>query len=160
MSFWEALHNFALPIPIVGHYLVFLSAVLFVWSLALIRHPEPSRGFMIVLRLNWLAYALNTVAGLALQFTGERVPSAVADAARGDGRTVLGYLPDPSRHWEHLMYGLIAILSLGGAEVILNGRKYGMTRWARFVPVATLLLAAVAYRAVQVAYLPGATPGT
>lgn len=153
------LHRLALPIPIIGHHLVLLTALLFVWSLVFLARPLVPGGYVALLRFTWFAFALNTLSGLVLAVTGARVPSA-EPATPGGNVTVVGFPPDPSRHWEHLMYAAFAILSLYIMEVLVAGRALPAARGLRFMPLVTLFLACVAYMSVRVAYIPGSTPGT
>ncbi|WP_027481877.1 hypothetical protein [Deinococcus pimensis] len=159
MDLLVALHRFALPIPIVGHHLVLLTALLFLLSLPMLARPAVPSWYVVLLRVTWAAFALNTLSGLILGLTGQKVPSAVP-ATPGGNVTAVGFPPDPSRHWEHLMYAGFAILSLYIMEVLVAGRALPRDRGLRFMPLLTLFLVCVAYMSVRVAYLPGSTPGT
>lgn len=157
MELLKDIHRLALPIPVVGHHLVFLTALLTVWSLVLAVRATVPVGFVYLLRLSWVAFGINTLTGLILGVAGQRVPSAVP-ATPGGRLTTLNLPVDSSRHWEHLMYAAFALLTLYAIEVLIAGRVVPRQVGLRFLPVATLFLIGVAYMAVRVAYLPGSTP--
>ncbi len=161
MNVLREIHRFALPIPGVGHHLVLLAALLFLVSLFMVLRPTVPPLFVWLLRLNWLAYAVNAVTGILLAIMGLKVPSATADHVTGDGHkvTAFGFPVDSSRNLDHLMYAGFALVTLYVLELLIAGRvlKDGWLRRVVFV-TATLFLLGVAYMAVRVAYFPGATP--
>lgn len=159
MEVLREIHRFALPIPIVGHHLVLLSAILFVWSLVFFVRGVASSGFITLLRVTWAAFAVNTLAGIGLALLGLRVPSSVPSAP-GSNVTALGFPVDPVRHWEHLMYAFFFFASLYVMEVLIAGKAVKPPLGLRFLPLVTIFLLGVAYMSVRVAYLPGATPGS
>ena len=132
--------------------------VLFVWSFVFLFQPRPSRAFTLLLRVTWVTFLLPAVTGVILALGGLKVPSAVA--APGRDVTKYGFLPDPSRNWEHWMYALFGLISLVAIEALLAGRAVPHRTGLRFLPVVTLFLYGVAYMVGRVAVLPGSTPGT
>ncbi|AFZ68748.1 hypothetical protein [Deinococcus peraridilitoris] len=159
MEFLREVHRFALPLPIIGHHLVLLTMVLFLWSMVFLRRTVVPAGFVRALRVTWLAGAVNTLAGIGLALMGLRVPSSVP-ASPGSNVTAFGYPVDPVRHAEHYMYAGFFVLSLFLMELLIAGKVVKPAIGLRFMPLLTFFLLGVAYMSVRVAYLPGATPGS
>lgn len=157
MDFLRAVHAFALPVPGIGHHLVFLATLLFVVSLFMALRPGVPALFVWLLRLNWLAYGINALAGLVLVLSGQKVPSAtVARVVNGHPVSPYGFPVDSVRQLEHFMYAGFALITLYVMELLIAGRivKESPLRRLLFV-TATFFLVGVAYMAVRTAYLPG-----
>lgn len=140
--------------------------VQWVWSLSFLWRPVWVGGFMFLSRILFFLVGILAVSGIGLAFMGLHVPIATV-GARPDLSVVcnrsstLDCLPwDPSRQWEHLMYGAFLVLSSVAVEALYRGTLMEKRQGLRWIPLATLFAFGCAVRVGQVAYLPGATPGT
>lgn len=160
MDFLRAVHAFALPVPGIGHHLVFLATLLFVVSLFMALRPGVPALFVWLLRLNWLAYGINALTGLILALSGQKVPSAtVKEMVNGRAVSPIGFLVDPHRQFDHYMYAAFALVTLYALEVLIAGKLVKDTPLRRLLFVtATFFLVGVAYMGVRTAYLPGTNP--
>lgn len=160
MEFLRLLHGYHFNSPL-GIFLstpyAVATLVLFVWSLGPALKGRVGPGFLIWLRLTWVLTLLPVATGVILAVGGAKVPSAT-DV--GGGLSRYGLPADPSRDWEHWMYGAFGLLSLYVIEVLIRGQAVEHRRGLRYLPLATFFLYCVAIRVVQVAVFPGASPGT
>ena len=160
MNVLREIHRFALPLPGFGHHLVLLALLLALVSFFMVLRPGVPALFAWLLRLNWLAYAVNALTGIALAVMGQKVPSATLDrVVDGHKLSAFGLPLDSSRTFDHYMYTAFCLLTLYALEVLIAGRliKEGWLRRVLFV-VATVFLFGCAFMAVRVAFYPGTTP--
>lgn len=146
-----------LPVPLITTPLTLITLVLFVWSLAPALKGEVRPGFVVWVRVTWLAFLLPAVTGVALALGGLKVPSST-DV--GGGLTKYGLPVDPKRDGEHWMYAAFALLSLFIIEVLIAGRLLDRKKGLRYLPVVTLFLYGVAYMVARVAVFPGNSVAT
>lgn len=160
MELIRLIHNVRFDTPVglfLSTPLTVACLILTVWSLVPAIRGRVDIPFLIWLRLTWVTLLLPGVTGILLALGGLKVASAT-DA--GNGATRYGFLPDPSRNWEHWMYVAFCLLSLYVLEVLVRGRLIEHQEGLRFLPVATLFLYGCAFMIGRVAVLPGSTPGT
>ncbi|MBB6099280.1 heme A synthase [Deinobacterium chartae] len=159
MEILRAIHGFNFGYPIIIGFVVWL-----LWSLFLIFRPQIPRAFNLYTNLLWIVVGINALAGIILALSGNRVPIATPGPAEGLSSVCgsgVNCLPlDPSRNWEHAMYGGFLILSLAAASLFYRGTLIDRRTGARWMWLVALFAAGVAFRAGQVAFTPGATPGT
>lgn len=139
MEMLQQAHGVYLAIPLIVLFLIQL-----VWSFFLWKVEAPTVGFQWVYRALWTISVATGILGVLFAMAGFKIPVAKID---------------PSRQWEHGMYGAFVILTLV-AEYFILGGVLPFKKGVRWVWLAALFGAAVAFRAIQVAYIPGATLGT